>query len=266
MNRSTRAIAQIGLALVLSLVAAMLIFRWMNKQAAKTTRIKTSTVVVAKSELGKGSKITPEVLAVRKYPVDAVPSGHVSDPESLKDRVLAVAVGANEPITRIKLVSDKAVGGISSLVAPGKRAMSVKGNAVMGLAGFVHPGDRVDVLVSMTEGEKENPVTKVVLEWVKVLATGNQLDSPTEEGSTASVDVYTLELSPKESERLALAATRGTLHFALRNAVDNATVYTTGATPRSTLSAFRPYSKPGTRARRTSVEVISGSTRTKKSF
>ena len=88
-------------------------------------------------------------------------------------------------------------GGVSAMITPGKRAMAVKGNAVMGLAGFVRPGDRVDVIVSLEVGRRDDPKTKLVLEKVKVLATGTELTPPDEDGMTASVDVYTLELTPR---------------------------------------------------------------------
>ncbi len=269
MSRSSRAIIQIGLALVLSLVAAMLIFRWMSGRTVEQAAVPTVPVVVAKTAITKGSMIQEEALVVRQYAQEAEPAGAVGDFKNLLGRTVAVDVGLNEPVTMAKLVGDKPIGGISSMIAPGKRAMAVKGNMVMGLSGFVHPGDRVDVLVSLTEGRSEKPVTKVVLEWVKVLATGTQLDSPTEQGVTASVDVYTLELTPQESERLALAATRGTLHFALRNMTDNATVLTHGETPKSTLSAFRPKPKPKKRVRgkkEVSVQVITGADTTKVKF
>jgi pilus assembly protein CpaB len=118
-------------------------------------------------------------------------------------------------------------------------------------------------------GRDEKPVTKLVLERVKVLATGTQLSPPNEEGKTASVGVYTLELTPPESERLALASTQGTLHFALRNEQDNADVRTLGTTVPRTLAALRPKQKaPHVRRTRRSVniEVITGTNRSTVKF
>jgi pilus assembly protein CpaB len=274
MSKSSKALIQIGLALTLAIVAGVVIFRWASnmRQAAPVaaTQTRTVSVVVTREPARRGMKLTGEMLDVRMYTADSQPVGSYAKSEELVGRVLNQDMGANEAVTALKL-ADEAVmgGGVSAMIEPGKRAMAVKGNMVMGLSGFVHPGDRVDVLVSLTEGREEKPVTKMVLEWVKVLATGTQLDTPTEEGVTASVDVYTLELSPQESERLALASTRGTLHFALRNLVDNATVLTHGETPKSALAAFRPKPKPKKRVRgkkQVSVQVISGADATKVKF
>jgi pilus assembly protein CpaB len=44
------------------------------------------------------------------------------------------------------------------------------------------------------------------------------------------VDVYTLEVTPEQAERLALAASEGKLNFALRNATDADDIWTRGIT------------------------------------
>jgi len=273
MSKSQKALIQITLSLILALIAGVIIFKWTSgvKRAAPVAAVEeTVPVVVAKTDLGRGVKLTEDMLEVRKFNKASTPSGAFAEPEQLKDRVLSQAVGRGDALTPIKL-ADKSVmgGGVSALITPGKRAMAVKGNEVMGLSGFVRPGDRVDVIVSMTVGREEKPVTKLVLERVKVIATGTQLTPPNEEGETASVGVYTLELSPTESERLALASTQGTLHFALRNEQDNDDVRTFGTTVPKTLAALRPKKKAEqvrqTR-RRVSIEVITGTNRSSVKF
>lgn len=269
MSKAARAFTMIGLALVLAVAAGFLVFNWVSnvgtRQAANGAARKTIRVVVAKADLKRGATLSEAMLDTKSYLEDARPSGAFSDAKVLVGRVLKSPVGANEAITELKLASpDTTGGGVSSLIAPGKRAMAVKGNAVMGLAGFIRPGDRVDVIASLTVGRDEKPVTKLVLEQVKVIATGTQLEPPAEDGSTASVDIYTLELTPAESERLALAATQGTLHFALRNNLDRDTVLTTGATVDKALASLRPQPKKVARIRVSKgvdVEVFTGTDR-----
>jgi pilus assembly protein CpaB len=273
MSKSTRALVQITLSLVLAIIAGVIIFKWTNgvKQSAPVAVVEdTVPVVVAKTDLSRGVKLTEEMLEVRKFTKASRPSGAFAEAKQVEGRVLNQAVGQGDALTPIKL-ADKSImgGGVSALITPGKRAMAVKGNEVMGLSGFVRPGDRVDVIVSLTVGRDEKPVTKLVLERVKVLATGTQLSPPNEEGKTASVGVYTLELTPPESERLALASTQGTLHFALRNEQDNADVRTLGTTVPRTLAALRPKQKaPHVRRTRRSVniEVITGTNRSTVKF
>lgn len=264
MSKSKRALIQITLSLLLAVVAGVMIFNWtagVQQQAAPTAKVAdTVPVVVAKVDMKRGVKLTGEMVEIREFTVDSRPSGAFADVKDLEGRVLNQAVGANEAVTALKLADESVIGGgVSAMIAPGSRAMAVKGNAVMGLAGFVRPGDRVDVIVSLTVGGNDDPRSKLVLERVKVLATGTELAPPDEDGKTASVDVYTLELTPVESERLALAATQGTLHFALRNEQDEEQTLTTGTDIPRTLAALRPKrvikrSKKPT----TNIEVITG--------
>ncbi len=265
MSKSARALVQLGIALVLAIAGGALMFMWASnvnkKTTPTTTKAKTVSVIVAKADLSRGTKLMEDMLQIREFTPDSRPAGTFPTVESIEGRVLNVAIGMNEAITTSKLADPSVMGGgISALIEPGKRAMSVKGNKVMGLSGFVRPGDHVDVIVSLPEGNHETPETKLVLERVKVLATGTQLSAPDEKGQTASVDIYTLELTPAESERLALAATQGTLNFALRNEQDTEKVLTSGSTIRNTLAVLRPKPKPRKRSQRKKlkVEVITG--------
>lgn len=276
MSKSSRAVIQISIALILALGAGVLMFKWTRsvaRQQPAAAQVETSPVVVAKIDISRGVKLTAEMLEIRQYTPASSPAGAFGDIQSVEGRVLNVALGPNEAVTAKKLAGESVLGGgVSALIEPGKRAMSVKGNEVMGLAGFVRPGDRVDVLVSWVVGKDDDPVAKLVLERVKVIATGTEL-APNDDGKTASVDVYTLELSPQESERLALAATQGTLHFALRNELDGETVLTTGETVESALASLKPAPKPKRRkgqrkrvAPPVTVEVITGSNTRKMRF
>jgi pilus assembly protein CpaB len=185
-------------------------------------------------------------------------------------------VGPGEAITEFRLYPDDVkTGGVSAMIAPGKRAMAVKGNKVLGLSGFIRPGNHVDVLVALSPEQKmEKAVTKLVLENVLVLATGTELQ-PGENGEEpSSVDTYTLELSPEESELLAWAANQGTLHFALRNGMDEETVVTDGSTMAKALARLRaqqpsaPKAAPRRVAQRAAVEVevITGGSRRTQEF
>jgi pilus assembly protein CpaB len=112
-------------------------------------------------------------------------------------------------------------------------------------------------------------MTKVVLENVPVLAAGEQLAAGENGDGPNQADIYTLELTPHESEKLALASTQGTLHFALRNASDTETVLTEGADARTALASYRSGAARTGKARAaasTSVEFISGGTRSLVSF
>ena len=71
--------------------------------------------------------------------------------------------------------------------------------------------------------------TKLVLEKIPVLATGTQIQK-NEKGEPTPVDVFTLEVTPEESEKLALAATEGKIQLSLRSITDTESIYTAGMT------------------------------------
>jgi pilus assembly protein CpaB len=100
------------------------------------------------------------------------------------------------------------------------RAVAVKVNDVVGVAGFVIPGTRVDVIVTGTPtGEKDEQVSKVILENVQVLAAGQNIEQEVN-GQPQSVQVITLLVTPDDSQKLTLASMDGDIRLALRNPLD----------------------------------------------
>lgn len=277
MSRGMKTALQLGVALSVALVAGVFIFRWMNSNSARAARVSQTPaaaavrIAVAAKALPRGTKIQDGDLVLKPFLKESLPQGVFQDVDALEGRILLVELGSNEPVTEARLAPEGAASlGVAGMIHPGKRAMAVRGNEVLGLGGFVHPGDRVDVLVTLDGvGKQRNPKTKLVLENIPVLATGTEL-APSREGDKPSpVDIYTLEVSPDESEILALAATKGSLHFALRGEGDGASVLTTGKDAKAALSALLADEKPSSRVRRRrrpKVELITGATRTTVTF
>jgi pilus assembly protein CpaB len=201
---------------------------------------------------------------------EGLPDTYFSNSTGLVGRVLLTPAAAREPLSEGRLAPlDAQAGGVSALVAQGKRAIAVKGNKVLGLSGFIRPGNRVDVVATIEDDQLPGKVlTRTALANVLVLAAGVETGTePGEDGKPASVDVYTLELSPEEGEKLSLAATKGTLNFALRNPADNATVPTPGAGIAAALGVAGPGRGPaGPRVPEARVEVIRGNESTVQRF
>ena len=240
-----KAMIPIVLAFVVAATASMFTYKWLKKETAPKEVVKVETeavpVAVAAVDLTWGTKLEPGMLKTVSYLKDSLPVGYSSGLESVKGRVLISPLRQNEPIVEHKLAqASVSSGGVSAVVQPGKRALAVKGNKVLGISGFIRPGNRVDVLVTLKDPITKKERAKTVLEDILVLATGTQIEENREGGKPHSVDVYTLEVTPREGEKLALAATQGTLQFALRNATDKETVLTWGATIPGTLASFRP--------------------------
>jgi len=202
---------------------------------------------------------------------DSLPEGHFTRTADLNNRIVIATLKKGEPVVEHRLapVSIK-TGGVSAVLESGKRAVAVKGDKVMGISGFVNPGNRVDVLVTLKDPKTKKDKTKVVLENIPVLATGTQIQK-NEKGEPMPVDVYTLEVTLENAEKLALAASKGRLKFALRNITDTEPVLTKGATISETLASLsmREPKKKTTRNWRprsnsVTVEVIKGNDLKKK--
>lgn len=242
-----RIIVQFVIAILFAGVASYAATKWLESRGdvpAQVAQVKTVQAAVAVAPIPAGTVIESGMIKAMDFLPGTLPRDCFNDCAKLVGRVTVAAVGEKEIFTESRLASSEVkVGGVGALITPGKRAMAVKGNKVLGMSGFVRPGDSLDVLVSMKTSGKTKPFTKVVLENLKVLATGSEL-VPGEDGKKPSpVDVYTLEVTPQEGERLALAATQGELHFALRHTTDSETVLTEGADEIKTLAAYRPEAK-----------------------
>jgi pilus assembly protein CpaB len=262
-------------AAIVGLVTSFLIIDWLRgaelRRAAEAAISATSTaeVIVAKGELAWGTKLTPEMLQVVNYPANALPDGHYKSVDELQDAVLLQDIKSNEPILRSKLTSGKDVGtGVAAVTDPTKRAMSVKVDEVIGVSGFIKPGDHVDVMVTIDESTKsQNPVAKMILGNLKVLAAGMQYEKSGTEKDPKPVQVMTLEVDIEEAEKLALASTQGKLRLALRNPLNNEKVLTKGANVASLLSSFRPKAVANKDAQpEYRVELIKGADRKELKF
>lgn len=269
-----KATLPIFLALVIAVTGSYGLYRWMQSQSGpqQVVQVKEQTeavpVAVAALDLAWGTRIEKEMLKTLPYLKESLPSGYFNTPEELVGRVVIMPLKTKDPITEHNLAPlDITTGGVAAVVKPGKRAVAVKGDKVIGLSGFILPMSRVDVMVTLKDERNKKEMTKTVLENILVLATGTQVQE-NEKGEPAPVDVYTLEVSPEDGEKLALAANRGKLQFALRNATDAEEVLTNGATVSQTLASYRkkPMKKVGKKwmpRRYTTVETIKGNDRSK---
>lgn len=235
----------LGVAVLVALLASVLIYRVLQKKTYERAQasIETQPVVVAVADLAWGTSLTKEMMNTVSIPKEYALPGSFSDPDSLVGRVVVYPVKTNEPILESRLApKDAKSGGVAAVIAPKKRAVAVKVDKVIGVAGFIHPGNRVDVLVTLVTGRSGNPVTKVVLENILVLAAGPAVEKKGKEPT--QVDVITLEVTPEEAEKLALAATEGKIQLALRNFSDTEDVLTRGMTVPALLASYSSGSVP----------------------
>lgn len=234
---------------LMALITSLLVFNWLSrldqptKQEVSNTQV-TMVAVAIESKPG-GTKLSTEMLRLVPYPKGSLPEGHFTGIERLRGRVLTTRVSALEPILEAKLAPiSVTTGGVAAVTDPQKRAMAIKVDDVVGVAGFINPGNHVDVLVALRH---DPPITKIVLQNVLVLATGAEIERVGREQKPSPVKVITLEVTPQEAEKLALASTQGKIRLALRNHLGSEPVLTKGETISSLLASYSSEPEEGGR-------------------
>lgn len=235
-KRVFRAVALLALAGTAAVLAAMLLTRYMDMRTAGA-RAATAKVVAAAVDIPATTPIKREWLTVVEWPVSSRPEGVAQDPTTLVDRVPLVTISKGEPVLASKLAEPGVRGGLATLLSEGTRAVAVRVDDVVGVAGFIHPGDRVDVVVTMQPKSDLPWTSKVILQNVKVLAVGKDVQVKGKDAEKAvSATVATVMVTPEESEILALAATKGKLLLTLRGFGDDEVAETPGSSPLALLA------------------------------
>jgi pilus assembly protein CpaB len=154
-------------------------------------------------------------LVIAQWPAGTVPVGAYATLDSLVGRVTRVAIYKGEAMVPGRLAPEGTGPGLEVKLTPGKRAYAVRINDVASLAGMVQPNSRVDLMVVLADpNDGARPMAKLFMENMRVLAIG-QWEDP-DAVTPPSGAVATLEVTPDEAERLAIAQTQGQIALVLR--------------------------------------------------
>jgi len=178
-------------------------------------------VVVAAKPIGFGEPIDAAAVKLQPWPEGAAPAGAFRSVAELTaggvNRIALAPIAANEPILPQRISGPGGRATLSGVIRPGMRASTIRVDDVMGVGGFVLPGDFVDVLVTRSEGEEQQVArSDVLLEGVRVLGVDQLADQSKDEPVVAKA--ATIEVTPAQAQKLALAGQVGTLSLALRSA------------------------------------------------
>src|ERR1044071_1331551 len=235
--RNKRFLVVLAGALIFGLLAAVSVSRYLsNAQGFSKDMTK---VAVAKVPIPVGTKIIPEQVMMVQFPKESTPDGTFATADKLTGRVAVVNIAARESIIDSRLAPEGTAGGLSAVIPEGYRAMTVKVDDVVGISGFIMPGTLVDVVVVITPEGATNgtagPISKIVLQNIKVLANGQNIDKPENQRDVNSVKAVTLQVTPEQAEKLALASSEGRLQLVMRNSIDQGDEETTGVNKRTLL-------------------------------
>jgi pilus assembly protein CpaB len=195
----------------------------LNMQGARTADAQ-ATVVVAARPIELGQTLTPDMLRMQPWPAEALPQGaftQLADITGGEARVALRAIEPNEPILASRVSGAGGRATLSATIAEGHRAVAIRVNDVVGVGGFVLPGDFVDVLLTRPEGSGYNNQamrTDLLIAHTRVLAIDQSANDATDDPQVARA--VTIEVTPEDGQKVALASQIGTLSLALRRADD----------------------------------------------
>ena len=197
------------------------------KERSDESVIQITKVLVAATDLKTGMRLDKLTVKQVDWLTENLPEGAYSDVDNLlgeKAPIVIKKINKNEIILPYKLSPQGARGGLPPKITEDRRAMTIKVSEISGVAGFVLPGTFVDVLLTSIIGQKDKLLaTRTLLQNVLVLGV-DQLSSEDEDDPQV-VNAVTMEVTPREGKKLALAQEVGHLTLLLRNEIDASILY-----------------------------------------
>ena len=188
-------------------------------------------VLVARTDIGLGTLTAESHFRWQEYPEAAAPadgmrctSGNACSLSQFANSIARVPISKEEIITKLKLVKAGEGGVLASILPQGMRAISTKIAEDTATGYLILPNDHVDViLIRRMRGRsgQDDHVSDTLFRNVKVLAVGQRIEAAkATDQKGVEAKTATLELSPRQSELLALAKSMGEISLSLRSIAD----------------------------------------------
>ena len=191
----------------------------------------TVDVLVAARALPAGTLMKEEDFTKRAVLSAEVPKGALTEsPEaraSIRGALLRHYLDSNNILMAGDVLHPRDRGFLAAVLTPGTRAVSVGVDAVTGNGGLIWPGDRVDLILTQQLDEKDAALARryvgeTVLGDVRVVAVDQSIAQgavPSSDNATGRLaHTVTLEVTPQQAERAAVAERLGRLTLAIRAA------------------------------------------------
>ena len=192
-------------------------------------------VLVAAREIGFGSVIQDGDLRWQSWPKASVPPGVIRKaamPNAIADFKGALSrnpIGPGEPLYADRLIQPGKSSFMAAILPAGSRAVAINIDAqgATTAGGFILPNDRVDVIHTFKDAEAaraggDGMVSETILRNVRVLAIGQNIQQQGDQRVVVGSNA-TLELTPRQVEKIVLAQRVGQLSLSLRSMADTGT-------------------------------------------
>ncbi|NPD69202.1 Flp pilus assembly protein CpaB [Lichenicola cladoniae] len=191
-------------------------------------------LLIAAHDLVAGSFLRPEDLSSASVAEDAAPPNARRDTPAARAQLLGALIRRPIPHEAVLDPDDLLLSGehgfLAAILTPGMRAFTISHDQIVSDAGLIWPGDRLDLILTQqmpgTVPLDRQVSAETVLVDLRVLAIDRQLVQPqtTDDKRSGSNDAppsasVTVEVSPADAERLAVALRLGKVAFAIRSAI-----------------------------------------------
>ncbi len=262
------------LAIVLGLVAAATAYRYIEQRAqVPPPPVEMAKVVVAAQDIPARTRVTAGMLKQIEMPAAGKHPDAISSVREAEGQVARLAISEGEQVLRRKFAIQREDSGLTFLVPPSKRALSIKVNEVIGSGGNILPGDRVDIIAVFDAKTMGKDMSTIILQDVEVLAVAQLMEGQTQQAPRSAAETaggligtgaqqatnpqatptpnlarpkpvpeaksVTVAVDPEEAQRLVLAEERGSLRLALRPYKEAAVVDLPEATLKSISSPLK---------------------------
>ncbi len=217
------------------------------EELGKQAKPKINKVLVANKDIGVGQTITPDQLLWIPWKEENLHPQFITVQEEdqekkrmeeIADSIVRRPISAGEPILPGMLFKRDAPGFMAGMLAPGKRAVSVRVSEETAASGFIFPGDYVDIALThdkvrqLLDQRKRNGgkssatppllsyATETILKYIRVIAIDQRIEQFDKKLKAEKAKTVTLELSPKEAEIVITAAAMGKISLVLRSLSD----------------------------------------------
>ena len=156
-----------------------------------------------------------------------LPDAQIDTPSHRSDLVGSLV---REPITEGAIIAQSELlrpgdhGFLAAVIRPGMLAETIGVDAVSSVGGLLWPGDHVDAILTQQLDDKSLPngqrlSADIILRNVRLVAIDQQLVQGAAPGGSAPIPrTVTIEISPKDAPRLAVAIKLGQISLAVRGA------------------------------------------------
>ncbi|WP_282171114.1 Flp pilus assembly protein CpaB [Ruegeria atlantica] len=187
-------------------------------EPSATTNTDLVEIYVARSEIAFGQTIENHHVTTHLWPREALPAGVFTELGVLvpdNHRQLRRAKGRFYPgevmlQSKVSNYGEKVT--LVQKLGENTRAMAIKVDAVTAVGGFVTPGDWVDIV--LTQGASSELSAVTILQKIRVIGVDQQSEELSDQPGVART--ITVEVTPQQGQRLALAQKAGTLSLTLR--------------------------------------------------